>query len=306
MAATSFLGADGAPLQLHTSSVPDSRAGFGPELSPRAEIERLRAVIKTKDMCMFNFAKTLRAADAKALAAERQLQEVQDRRRGEDVSAEVERLCVPRPPPTYVCARSATSHVLPPLCCAAAHRRHELQEETGKNERLRLVNEKMGQLNRSREEALQGEIRQLALQLSATTANRADEMQQEMLAATPPSSCVLCFALRLDACCNQETACCWKQALTTTFRKQNRATWKAEVHSVLEQARRELAACQDENKILRSELQASEHSAKTHRESSEARTSEIQSLQVSNSTRKENENTLLVVPCARSRSKLYI
>ena len=120
MAATSFLGADGAPLQLHTSSVPDSRAGFGPELSPRAEIERLRAVIKTKDMCMFNFAKTLRAADAKALAAERQLQEVQDRRRGEDVSAEVERLCVPRPPPTYVCARSATSHVLPPLCCAQA------------------------------------------------------------------------------------------------------------------------------------------------------------------------------------------
>ena len=119
MAGKSFLGADGAPLQLHTSSVPDSRVSFGPEPSPRsAEIERLRAVIKTKDMCMFNFGKTLRAADAKALAAERRLQEVQDRRQGENASAEVDRLCVPRPPPTCVRACSAPAHVRCHRCAA--------------------------------------------------------------------------------------------------------------------------------------------------------------------------------------------
>ena len=31
--------------------------------SARSEIERLKAVIRTKDACLFNFARTLRAAD---------------------------------------------------------------------------------------------------------------------------------------------------------------------------------------------------------------------------------------------------
>lgn len=119
MAATSFLGAGGAPLQLHTSLVPDSRASLDTELSsPRsAEIERLRAVIQTKDMCMFNFAKTLRAADQKALDAERRLQQEKDRRRGEDASTEVARLYVC--PPSFE-HFSFSAPFSQPLCCAQA------------------------------------------------------------------------------------------------------------------------------------------------------------------------------------------
>jgi hypothetical protein len=43
--------------------------------SARSEIERLKAVIRTKDACLFNFARTLRAADERARAAEERLQE---------------------------------------------------------------------------------------------------------------------------------------------------------------------------------------------------------------------------------------
>jgi hypothetical protein len=51
---------------------------------------------------MFNFAKTLRAADEKALAAERRLQEEKHRLMHGDVSAEVSRL--------YVVPPSAIAH----------------------------------------------------------------------------------------------------------------------------------------------------------------------------------------------------
>ena len=40
----------------------------------RWEIERLKAVIRTKDACLFNFARTLRSADERARAAEERLQ----------------------------------------------------------------------------------------------------------------------------------------------------------------------------------------------------------------------------------------
>ena len=35
-------------------------------LSPRSEVERLRAVLAVKDACLLNFSKTLRAADDRA------------------------------------------------------------------------------------------------------------------------------------------------------------------------------------------------------------------------------------------------
>ena len=104
MAAMSSFRANGAPLRLPTSLL----SADGPDscVSPRsAEIERLKDVIKTKDRCMFNFAKTLRAADEKALDAERRLQEQTHRLMGGDVSAEVSRL--------YVAPPSEIAHTTP-------------------------------------------------------------------------------------------------------------------------------------------------------------------------------------------------
>ena len=63
-------------------------------LSPRSEIERLKSVIKTKDACLLNFAQTCRAADEKALEAERRLQEEANRRSEDHVSLENSRLYV--------------------------------------------------------------------------------------------------------------------------------------------------------------------------------------------------------------------
>lgn len=37
-----------------------------PPLSPRSEVQRLRAVVAVKDACLLNFSKTLRAADERA------------------------------------------------------------------------------------------------------------------------------------------------------------------------------------------------------------------------------------------------
>ena len=198
MAATSSFRANGASLRLHTSLL---TAG-GPDscVSPRsAEIERLKAVIETKDRCMFNFAKTLRAADEKALAAERRLQEEKHRLMHGDVSAEVSRLYVV-PPSAIAHAAPAHKHplslhvcnlhALPSLRCASAHRHQELKAEQSKYKELRLVHDEMIRLNRSREEALQGEIRQL---LSATTKKRTDEIQHEMWAPLlPPCRIVIC------------------------------------------------------------------------------------------------------------------
>lgn len=85
-------------------------------------------------------------------------------------------------------------------------------------------------------------------------------------------------------CAVEDTDCL---CLPLTLAGISRAKWKAEVHSVLEQARRELDASQDENRILRNELLASEHHAKMYRESSEERSSQIQSLQVTTASKYE-------------------
>ena len=45
-------------------------------LSPRSEIRNLRKVIETKDACLHNFSKTLRAADEQTKRAEELLQPV--------------------------------------------------------------------------------------------------------------------------------------------------------------------------------------------------------------------------------------
>lgn len=94
----------------------------------RSEIERLKTVIKTKDACLYNFSKTLRAADERAQAAEQQLQE-------------------------------------------EAMHRQQLQDQS-----VRMHGEHV-----IKEDALQSEIRKLAVQLSEGQPATADlRMQHEM------------------------------------------------------------------------------------------------------------------------------
>lgn len=63
-----------------------------------------------------------------------------------------------------------------------------------------------------------------------------------------------------------------------------RAIWRDEAQDVLDMARRELAAAQDENKILHGELTAMEHHLKNYRDTTSRELEEIPKLQVCNST----------------------
>jgi hypothetical protein len=56
--------------------------------------------------------------------------------------------------------------------------------------------------------------------------------------------------------------------------------WRDEAQDILEMARGELAAAQDENKILHSELTAMEHHLKTYRDTTSRELEEIPKLQV--------------------------
>ena len=123
-----------------------------------------------------------------------------------------------------------------------------------------------------------------------------------------PPSCPLaelCFVFGTCAASTLTSCLCLpEQKHALTFAGISRATWKAEVHSGLEKARRERAASPDENRPLRNELHASEHHAKMYQESSEERSSQIQSLQVTTASKYEvHQRALLTTPCPLSSIK---
>lgn len=69
--------------------------------------------------------------------------------------------------------------------------------------------------------------------------------------------------------------------------------WRDEAQEILDMARRELAASQDENKILHGELTAMEHHFKHYRETTARELEAIPKLQVCDRTPMRN----LLCPC---------
>ena len=141
-------------------------------LSPRSEIRNLRKVIETKDACLHNFSKTLRAADEQTKRAEELLKQVISSKKvdgSEHRDVEVFLLYVLSLPPVLFLVCVLYISFLQSNNSLLFDRREELRAQNVKYAALLVKHEKFVCIARQEEEALKEEVRRLAMQFSENT-----------------------------------------------------------------------------------------------------------------------------------------